>query len=226
MIPLNNLQARPEGETDIFSTRRRIKISWWWFMLILCPTLVPERTISFSVQRPNQKFFFSCYHSTYWNFCWSQRYARSVIHVKLATTLRLNKKCLKRSQYSTGGGASEGEIRNIWNWIISFSKGISLSTLEKSIFGNIFKMFPSPFHNLHWRNVSSILPFNAQDFISNSPHCLPYSSYDASSENLVLDQLENPQTYIFLYSHHLSVWYCIDIVLILYWYCICIVFIL
>ena len=133
MIPLNNLQARPEGETDIFSTRRRIKISWWWFMLILCPTLVPERRISFSVQRPNQKFFFSCYHSTYLNFCWSHRYARSVSHVKLATTLRLKKKCLKRSQCSTGGGASEGEIKNIWDWIISFSRGISLSTLEKSI---------------------------------------------------------------------------------------------
>ena len=46
--------------------------------------------------------------------------------------------------------------------------------------------------------------------MSNSPYCLPYNFYDASSENLVLDQLENPQTYIFLYSHHLS-----DIVLIL-----------
>ena len=42
-------------------------------------------------------------------------------------------------------------------------------------------------------------------YARNSPYCLPYSSYDASSENLVLDQLENPQTYIFLYSHHLSV---------------------
>ena len=37
-------------------------------------------------------------------------------------------------------------------------------------------------------------------------------SYDASSENLVLDQLENPQTYIFLYSYHLSDRYCFDIV--------------
>ena len=175
---------------------------------------------SLSYARPRTKDIFLCskaeteicHHSTYLNFCWSQRYARSVSHVKLATTLRLKKKCLKRSQCSTGGGASEGEIKNIWDWIISSSRGISLSTLEKSIFGNIFKMFPSPFHNLHWRKVSSILPFNAQDFISNSPYCLPYSSYDASSENLVLDQLENPQTYIFLYSHHLSVWYCIYIV--------------
>ena len=48
------------------------------------------------------------------------------------------------------------------------------------------------------------LPLSAQNLISNSPYCLLYNSYDASSENLVLDQLENPQTYIFHYSHHLS----------------------
>ena len=40
--------------------------------------------------------------------------------------------------------------------------------------------------------------------MSNFPYCLPYNSYDASSENLVLDQLENPQTYIFHHSHHLT----------------------
>ena len=48
------------------------------------------------------------------------------------------------------------------------------------------------------------LPFSAQDLISNSPYCLLYNSYDASSENLILDLLENPQTYLFHYSHHLS----------------------
>ena len=48
------------------------------------------------------------------------------------------------------------------------------------------------------------LPFTARDLITNSPYCLLYNSYDASSENLVLDQLENPQTYPFHYSHHLS----------------------
>ena len=48
------------------------------------------------------------------------------------------------------------------------------------------------------------LPLSAQNLISNSPYCLLYNSYDASSENLVLDQLENPQTYLFHYSHHLS----------------------
>ena len=46
--------------------------------------------------------------------------------------------------------------------------------------------------------------FNAQDLISISPYCSLYNSYDTSSESLVLDQIENPQTYIFLYSHHLS----------------------
>ena len=51
-----------------------------------------------------------------------------------------------------------------------------------------------------------LISFHAYDLISNTPYCLPYNSYDASSENLVLDQLENPKTYIFLYmySHHLS----------------------
>ena len=50
----------------------------------------------------------------------------------------------------------------------------------------------------------SCLTLNTQDLINNSPYCLPYDSYDASSDNLVLDQLANPQTYIFLYSRHLS----------------------
>ena len=35
-------------------------------------------------------------------------------------------------------------------------------------------------------------PFHSQDLISNSPYYLPYSSYDVSSENLVLDQLRIP----------------------------------
>ena len=48
------------------------------------------------------------------------------------------------------------------------------------------------------------LPFSVQNLIFNSPYCLLYDSYDASSENLVLDQLENPYTYPFHYSHHLS----------------------
>ena len=46
--------------------------------------------------------------------------------------------------------------------------------------------------------------FSAQDLITNSPYCLQSNSYDASYENLILDQLENPQTYLFHYSHHLS----------------------
>ena len=46
--------------------------------------------------------------------------------------------------------------------------------------------------------------FSVQNLIINSPYCLLYDSYDASSENLVLDQLENPYTYPFHYSHHLS----------------------
>ena len=55
-------------------------------------------------------------------------------------------------------------------------------------------------------------PYHAQDLIFNSSFCLPYHSYDATSENWVMDLLENSWTYISLYSHHLSDWYCIDIV--------------
>ena len=55
-------------------------------------------------------------------------------------------------------------------------------------------------------------PFDSQDFISNSPYCLPYSSCDVSLENLVLNQLIVPYLRFFLYSHYSSAWHCIDIV--------------
>ena len=43
---------------------------------------------------------------------------------------------------------------------------------------------------LLWKGkINQLLnPFHSQDLISNSPYCLPYNSYDVSSENLVLDQ--------------------------------------
>ena len=41
---------------------------------------------------------------------------------------------------------------------------------------------------------------------------MPYNSYDVSLENLVLDQLNISLSLFPLYSHHLSAWYCIDIV--------------
>ena len=55
------------------------------------------------------------------------------------------------------------------------------------------------------------LSFSGQ--ICNSPYRQLYNSYIVSSENLVLDQLIfYPQIDIFIYSRHLSGWYCIDIV--------------
>ena len=42
------------------------------------------------------------------------------------------------------------------------------------------------------RFSDEIKPFNSPDLIGNSPYCLPYSSCDASLENLVLDQLLIP----------------------------------
>ena len=49
------------------------------------------------------------------------------------------------------------------------------------------------------------------DLISNSPYCLPYGSYDVTSESLVLDQLIIP-TLIFFY---ILITCLLDIVLIL-----------
>ena len=52
----------------------------------------------------------------------------------------------------------------------------------------IFKVF-----NL----VALCQPFNLQDLISSSPYCLPYSSFNVSFENLVLDQSIIPQLIFF-----------------------------
>ena len=48
------------------------------------------------------------------------------------------------------------------------------------------------------------------DQICNSPYFQPYNSYNVRSENLVLDQPIIPKLIFFF--HHLSGWYCIDIV--------------
>ena len=53
--------------------------------------------------------------------------------------------------------------------------------------------------------------FNSQDLISSSLYCLPYSSCDVSSENLVLDQLIIPLMILFF----ILITYLLDIVLIL-----------
>ena len=53
--------------------------------------------------------------------------------------------------------------------------------------------------------------FNSQDPISSSFYCLPYSSCDVSSENLVLDQLIIPLMIFFF----ILITYLLDIVLIL-----------
>ena len=42
------------------------------------------------------------------------------------------------------------------------------------------------------------LPLSAQNLNSNSPYCLLYNSYDASSENLVLDQLKKSSNLSFI----------------------------
>ena len=56
------------------------------------------------------------------------------------------------------------------------------------------------------------LPFHSQVFISNSPFCLPHSSYDVTVENLILDQLIfSLLIFLSFFFDHLSAWYCTDI---------------
>ena len=54
-------------------------------------------------------------------------------------------------------------------------------------------------------------PFHSQEVISNSPYCLPYDSYDFSSENLILDQL----IISLLNSFLILITYLLDLVVIL-----------
>ena len=54
-------------------------------------------------------------------------------------------------------------------------------------------------------------PSNSQDLICDSPYCLPYSSFDFSLENLVLDQLIIPYLIFFF----ILIACLLDIVLIL-----------
>ena len=63
---------------------------------------------------------------------------------------------------------------------------------------------------LHAINASCFMPDQKKN--CHSPYCQPYNSYNVSSEHLILDQLIIPQSDVFLYSHHSSGWYCIDIV--------------
>ena len=60
-------------------------------------------------------------------------------------------------------------------------------------------------------NVSWL--FHSRDHTSNSHYWLPYNFYDVCLKNLVLDQLINYLLVdIFLFSHHISAWNCINIV--------------
>ena len=60
-------------------------------------------------------------------------------------------------------------------------------------------------------DYSCLWTLQLPDQICNSPYCQPYSSYNVSSEDLVLDQLTISKLIIFLYSHDLFGLYCTDI---------------
>ena len=60
-------------------------------------------------------------------------------------------------------------------------------------------------YDLASERVENSYPFPSPDLFLNSPDCLLNNSYDASLENLVLDQLMIPSLmYIFFNSHTLS----------------------
>ena len=52
---------------------------------------------------------------------------------------------------------------------------------------------------VRWAGSYNFIPFNPQDILSNSRYCLPYNSYEASLENLLLDQLVIPLIVFFLF---------------------------
>ena len=54
--------------------------------------------------------------------------------------------------------------------------------------------------------------YYSQYLVSNSPYCLSYNSYDASFWEFGIGSTNNLIIDIFLPSHHLSAWYCINIV--------------
>ena len=60
-----------------------------------------------------------------------------------------------------------------------------------------------------WEKVFS--PFHPQDLISNSPYWLCCTIHLMLGE-FCIGSTDNPSIDICLYSHHLSAWYCIDIV--------------
>ena len=55
--------------------------------------------------------------------------------------------------------------------------------------------------------------FPSQDPSGNSPYYLLHNSQDVSSEILVLDQPVIPELTFCFHSHHLSAWYCSDIIM-------------
>ena len=54
-------------------------------------------------------------------------------------------------------------------------------------------------------------PFHSHDLLSNSLYCVPYTAYNFSLENLYWLKNNNPLIDIFLNSHYLFTWDCIDI---------------
>ena len=56
-------------------------------------------------------------------------------------------------------------------------------------------------------------PFHFQDLVSNSPYCVLYNFYYYELGEFGIRSTNHLLIDVFLHSHHLSAWYCIDIVM-------------
>ena len=82
------------------------------------------------------------------------------------------------NEASTSDGRSDLRLRRTTATLPQSDKGRTHTSVNDFLF-----------YRKENKATSISKPFNSQDLISNSPYCLPYSSFDVSFENLVLDQL-------------------------------------
>ena len=97
-----------------------------------------------------------------------------------------------------------------------------LSSTTKGIFHDAYLKFNLALwfqrNNFHCNKsifvgCSLLKSFPSQDPSGNSPYCLTHNSQDVSSEILVLNQPVIPELTFCFHSHHLSAWYCSDIIM-------------
>ena len=118
-------------------------------------------------------------------------------------------KLLNHSNYGTTEYVRSCVLTRFYSF--SHQKRISKQCLTVRFSSHLFSFYPVGSVCSFLSLKTSKVPFSSQDLISSSLYCLPYSSYDVRSENLVLDQLIIPLMIFFF----ILITYLLDIVLIL-----------